>query len=218
LPQRETIQRKDDVHFTATGYKVLAEQVVKSLPDLAKAKESQARRRAETSRNRGDSAKESVHVTKRDIIRAVLEGKRPPYVPWACAFTDGARQKVCEHYGNDDLHAAVDNHVLFLNHVLTRGAVAYFEELEGHRVRDPFGVVWNRRESKAVGIVEGCVLAEPTLANYRFPDPRGSAVFPVHTFVAATAIGLFFGFLRLPQPFRARRVAEGAEKPDDRFL
>jgi uroporphyrinogen decarboxylase len=110
-------------------------------------------------------------MSKRDVVRAVLEGKRPPYVPWACAFTRGARKKVCDHFGGDDLHAAVDNHVLYLNHVLTRGAVEYFEDLGDHRARDPFGVVWNRCESREVGVVEGCVLPESTLANYVFPDP-----------------------------------------------
>ncbi|MBN2579929.1 MAG: hypothetical protein JXB10_13150 [Pirellulales bacterium] len=98
-------------------------------------------------------------------------------MPWACAFTQGARQKVCEHFGNDDLHAVVDNHVLFLNHVLTRGAVEYFEDLGNGRVRDPFGVVWNRRESKEIGVVEGCALPEPTLANYGWPDPRDPRFF-----------------------------------------
>jgi uroporphyrinogen decarboxylase len=116
-------------------------------------------------------------VLKRDVVRAVLEGKRPPYVPWACAFTQGARKKVCRHFGRDDLHAVMDNHILFLNHVLTRGAVEYYEDLGNHRVRDPFGVIWNRRESKEVGIVEGCVLPEPMLKDYELPDPHDPRFF-----------------------------------------
>jgi uroporphyrinogen decarboxylase len=38
-------------------------------------------------------------------------------------------------------------------------------------VRDVFGVVWDRRVDKDIGIVKGCVLTEPTLKGYRFPDP-----------------------------------------------
>jgi uroporphyrinogen decarboxylase len=32
-------------------------------------------------------------------------------------------------------------------------------------------VVWDRRVDKDIGIVEGCVLPEPTLQDYDFPDP-----------------------------------------------
>ncbi|HLA84556.1 MAG TPA: uroporphyrinogen decarboxylase family protein, partial [Thermoguttaceae bacterium] len=120
-------------------------------------------------------------MTKRDVVRAVLEGKRPPYVPWACAFTSGARAAVCRHFGSDDLHAVSGNHVVYLNHVLTRGAVSHFDDLGNGRVRDHFGVVWNRSESKEVGVVEGCVLPEPTMAGYRMPDasdPRFTRTVP----------------------------------------
>ncbi|MBN1911562.1 MAG: hypothetical protein JW818_17605 [Pirellulales bacterium] len=73
-------------------------------------------------------------MTHRDVIKAVLRGQRPPYVPWACAFTGGARRTLCGHSGNDDLHSIVDNHILYLNHVLTSGAVDYFEDLGDGRV------------------------------------------------------------------------------------
>ncbi|NLE39354.1 MAG: uroporphyrinogen-III decarboxylase-like protein [Pirellulaceae bacterium] len=110
-------------------------------------------------------------MTRRDVVRAVLEGKRPPHVPWACAFTNGARRRICDHFGSDDLHSVVGNHILYLNHVLTRGAVNHFEDVGNNRARDHFGVVWNRSESPEVGVVENCVLPEPSLAGYEFPDP-----------------------------------------------
>jgi len=42
-------------------------------------------------------------MTKRDIVRAVLDGKRPPYVPWSCGFTVEAAEKLRSHYAGADL-------------------------------------------------------------------------------------------------------------------
>ena len=45
-------------------------------------------------------------MTKRDVIRLVLEGKKPPYVPWSMGFTQEAKEKLQRHYGCDDLEGA----------------------------------------------------------------------------------------------------------------
>ena len=41
-------------------------------------------------------------MTKRDVIRAVLEGKRPPYVPWHFQFTFEAREAILAHLGGEE--------------------------------------------------------------------------------------------------------------------
>ncbi len=105
-------------------------------------------------------------MTKRDVIRAVLDGKRPPYVPWSCGFTVEAAEKLQAHYGAVDLDEALDNHFLGLG-----SAIGFFTDLGNNRVRDVFGVVWDRSVDRDIGQVEGCVLPEPTLAGYTFPDP-----------------------------------------------
>jgi hypothetical protein len=38
-------------------------------------------------------------MTRKEVIQAVLSGKRPPYVPWALGFTQEAREKLVEHKG-----------------------------------------------------------------------------------------------------------------------
>jgi uroporphyrinogen decarboxylase len=105
-------------------------------------------------------------MTKRDVIRLVLEGKRPPYVPWSMGFTLEARRKLQDHYGSTDLEIPLDNHLLKLG-----SDIGFFTDLGNNRVEDVFGVVWDRSIDKDIGNVEGCVLAEPTLAGYQFPDP-----------------------------------------------
>jgi len=104
--------------------------------------------------------------SKREVIRLVLEGKRPPYVPWSMGFTKEAAEKLRGHYGCDDLEGPLENHLLKLG-----SDIGFFDGLGGDRVRDVFGVVWDRSIDKDIGNVQGCVLAEPTLAGYQFPAP-----------------------------------------------
>lgn len=105
--------------------------------------------------------------SKREVVRAVFAQKRPPYVPWHYQFTLEARERLCAHFGgNDAAEREVDNHILELG-----SAIGFFEDLGSDRVRDIFGVVWNRSVDKDIGMVEGLVLPEPTLAGYSLPDP-----------------------------------------------
>ena len=105
-------------------------------------------------------------MTKREVVRQVLDGERPPYVPWSFSFTVEAEERLVEHYGTRDLDATLDNHILGLG-----SPIGFFEPLGRERVRDVFGVVWDRSIDKDIGNVEGCVLGEPTLKGYAFPDP-----------------------------------------------
>jgi uroporphyrinogen decarboxylase len=105
-------------------------------------------------------------MTPRDIVRLVLEGKQPPYVPWSCGFTKEAKAKLQTYYGTEDIDVPLQNHLLKLG-----SDIGFFEDIGNDRVRDVFGVVWNRSVDKDIGIVEGCLLPKPTLTGYRFPDP-----------------------------------------------
>ncbi|MHC5053495.1 MAG: uroporphyrinogen decarboxylase family protein [Planctomycetota bacterium] len=111
-------------------------------------------------------------MTKREVVRAVLEGKRPPYVPWHFGFTHEAAAKLAGHLGTKDLDAAVGNHLLQLG-----DAVGHFEEVAPATFLDAWGVEWDRSVDKDIGIVRGCVLPDPTLEGYEFPDPVSPRVF-----------------------------------------
>ena len=120
-------------------------------------------------------------MTKREIIRWVLTGQKPPYVPWHCQFTKEPWEQLCTHFGGEDAaERVIDNHILELG-----SAIGFFEPLPNNRYRDFFGVTWDRTVDKDIGIVEGCVLPEPTLEGYRFPDPLDPRYF--HDIPAKTA-------------------------------
>jgi uroporphyrinogen decarboxylase len=113
-----------------------------------------------------DTVGSSKGYTKRDVVRTVLEGGRPPYVPWSMGFTLEARAKLKKHYGVDDIEDVLDNHLLRLG-----SDIGFFTDLGNDRFQDVFGVTWDRSIDKDIGNVEGCVLLEPTLAGYESPDP-----------------------------------------------
>jgi len=106
-------------------------------------------------------------MTKREVVRLAMEHKRPPYVPWSFGFTVEAREKLAAHFAPADLDP------VFQNHNTSVGTEeGFFEDVGEGCVRDIFGVVWDRSVDQDIGIVKGCVLPEPTLEGYQFPDPK----------------------------------------------
>jgi uroporphyrinogen decarboxylase len=110
--------------------------------------------------------------SQRDVIRMVLDGRRPPYTPWSFGFTYEAREKLQHHYVGQDLEEVLQNHLLGLG-----SGIGFFTDLGNDRVKDVFGVVWDRSADKDIGIIEGCLLPEPTLKGYEFPNPHDQRFF-----------------------------------------
>jgi uroporphyrinogen decarboxylase len=106
-------------------------------------------------------------MTKREVIKRVLAGDRPPYVPWSFSFTIEAHEKLVRHFGVSDLEPVLHNHLLWMGN-----QVGCFEDLGGDRVRDPFGVVWDRSVDKDIGNVEHPQLVAPDLSRYAFPNTK----------------------------------------------
>jgi uroporphyrinogen decarboxylase len=107
-----------------------------------------------------------MRVTRREVIRAILEGRKPPYVPWEVGFTGEAWAKLSAHYGDGDAWSRLDNHLMAVG-----GTDRFFSELPNGRVRDFFGVEWDRSVDKDIGVVANLVLPGPSLKGYAFPDP-----------------------------------------------
>jgi uroporphyrinogen decarboxylase len=67
---------------------------------------------------------------------------------------------------------------VFQNHLLKLGSdIGFFEDIGNQRVRDVFGVVWDRSLDKDIGNVQGQVLSRPTLKGYQFPNPLDQRFF-----------------------------------------
>ena len=111
-------------------------------------------------------------MDKRDVVKLAIKSQPVPYVPWHCGFTVEAAGKLAEHFGTDDIDNVLDNHFVKLG-----SDIGFFEKLSGNRFRDIFQVVWDRSIDKDIGIVDGCVLPEPSLDGYSFPDPLDKRIF-----------------------------------------
>ena len=111
-------------------------------------------------------------MTKREVVGLAMKGQRPPYVPWSFGFTKEAEEKLQRHYGQLDLENVMQNHFLELGN-----GIGFFNDIGNDCVQDVFGVVWDRSVDKDIGIVQGHVLPEPTLAGYQFPNPLDKRFF-----------------------------------------
>jgi uroporphyrinogen decarboxylase len=107
-------------------------------------------------------------MNKKEVIKMVLDGKKPPYVPWDCKFTIEALEKIKAHFGEHvDIEELVDNHFMKLGQ-----SSGFKMDMGNGRKKDIFGTVWDMTYEKDIGNVEGLVLPEPTLEGYEFPDPE----------------------------------------------
>jgi len=111
-------------------------------------------------------------MNKREVIQRVLAGEQPPYAPWSFGFTKEARERLAAHYRAVELEDALQNHLLKLG-----SDIGFFTSLGDDCVQDVFGVVWDRSIDKDIGNVKGCVLSQPTLHGYSFPDPLDERFF-----------------------------------------
>ncbi len=111
-------------------------------------------------------------MTKRDVIKTVLEGKRPPYVPWNMGGTQEAEEKLKQHFGQENLDSVLQNHFVGVD-----GYEGDFVHIGNERYRDIFGVVWDRSADKDIGVVESPQLAEASLDGYEFPNPLDDRFF-----------------------------------------
>jgi hypothetical protein len=51
-------------------------------------------------------------MTKRETVKSALYHKAPPSVPLHFTFSQGAREKLAEHFGSDAPENIIDNHLL----------------------------------------------------------------------------------------------------------
>jgi uroporphyrinogen decarboxylase len=111
-------------------------------------------------------------MTKREVIKQVLGGEKPPYVPWSFKFTKEPMEQLQQYYGVEDLDTVLGNHILNLGN-----DYGFFDDLGNDLYRDVFNVVWDRSIDRDIGNVTEPVIPEPTLDGYTFPDPHDRRFF-----------------------------------------
>jgi len=103
----------------------------------------------------------------------VLDGKKPPYVPWSYKFTEEPKKVLQKYFGEEDLDLPLQNHILNLG-----SDIGFFEEVAPNMFQDVFGVVWDRTIDKDIGNpISPYVIGEPSMDGVRFPDPHDPRFF-----------------------------------------
>jgi len=103
-------------------------------------------------------------LDKRTVVKLALEWKNPTYVPWNINFTIPAKEKLQAHYAGRDLEEVVQNHLVNVGY-----DIYFYTDIGNDCVQDSFGVVWDRSIDRDIGVVQGQLLAQPSLKGYTFP-------------------------------------------------
>jgi uroporphyrinogen decarboxylase len=111
-------------------------------------------------------------MTRRDIIKLVLAGRKPPYTPWSFKYTLEAKEMLLSYYHTEDLDNILFNHILMLG-----SDIGFFDKIGPNLYRDIFGVIWDRSIDRDIGNISGSLIREPSLKGYSFPDPLDTRFF-----------------------------------------
>lgn len=112
-------------------------------------------------------------MTPRERVYAALDFEQTDIVPYHVEFTGVARQSLADYWGDPEFSSGIGNHLACLSHRIG----SRWEEVAPGHFRDEWGVVWNRTVDRDIGTVENCVLPEPDLTGYEFPDPHSHELF-----------------------------------------
>jgi uroporphyrinogen decarboxylase len=107
-------------------------------------------------------------LTTRERVASSLAHRQPDAVPFHVTFTEPARQKMQDFYGDPGFEGKLGNCLTIL-----RARLPYREVPGRPQVfEDEFGVWWDRSLDTDIGCVCNTVItSEDTLEDYEFPDP-----------------------------------------------
>ena len=105
-------------------------------------------------------------ITPRERVWKAIRHQQPDYTPYQIGLTKQAAERLTAHTGDPHYIEKIGNH---LTSCYYEGYCR--ETTPGSGIfRDHFGVTWNRNGvDKDIGVLDGLVLPEPTLAGYTFP-------------------------------------------------
>ncbi|HSV73158.1 MAG TPA: uroporphyrinogen decarboxylase family protein [Chthonomonadales bacterium] len=126
-------------------------------------------------------------MTNRERVIASLEHRQPDRTPYHIGFTQAAHERMAEYLGDLHFAATIGNCLTGLSTV----SPDCWREVEPGIWQDEFGVRWNRRIDRDIGVVCNTVVAPATLADYRWPDPDEPARYAAYDAVIESSADAF---------------------------
>lgn len=128
----------------------------------------------------------TTRITKRERVKLAVQHVQPDKVPWSINMTDAALVSMAEYYAEPRLAEPKFFNTWVGNHFaqVEPTGVGQFHRLEVQVEpgiwRDGWGIIWDTRGVYGEGEWGrpiNCVLTEPNLENYDFPEPPGREEF-----------------------------------------
>ena len=118
---------------------------------------------------RGEHAGMRRTETRRERVIAAINHQETERIPYNLMWVPPIGDALAEHFGTEDLDAAVGNHIFL---VAGAGKKPLYADpaIYGETITDDFGVIWETT-LRDRGHVVKYPLMEPTLEGYEFPDP-----------------------------------------------
>ena len=106
-------------------------------------------------------------MTKKERVKKSLRHLQSDIVPYNISFTIPAHEKMASYYSNPDFEDEIGNHIFKIERRVIPEETGYIRE---GFYKDEFGVVWDRRVDKDVGIVYQYPVEKHNVGTYPFPD------------------------------------------------
>jgi len=134
-------------------------------------------------------------VTNKERVLAALNHRQPDKTPYDIRFTVPAHAKMVDYFRNADFDSKLGNCFTWLR---PHPPGSRFVEVAGDIWADEFGVRWNRRVDKDIGVVCNRLVTPDNVAEFAFPDPDDPARYDFFDDVIAanrnTAVLMSLGF------------------------
>ena len=111
-------------------------------------------------------------MTHRERVLAAVSHRAPDKVPYDIRFTQPAHAKMAAYYGDPAFESKLGNCFTWLRPHLPD---ARFVEVAPNIWQDEFGVRWDRRVDKDIGVVCNRLVTPENVESFAFPDPHEPA-------------------------------------------
>jgi uroporphyrinogen decarboxylase len=112
------------------------------------------------------------NVTNRERVLAAVQHRTPDKVPYDIRFTQPAHARMVEYYGDPEFEQKLGNCFTWLR---PHPPGARHTQVRPDLWRDEFGVEWDRRIDKDIGVVCNRLIAPANVETCAFPDPHDPA-------------------------------------------
>jgi uroporphyrinogen decarboxylase len=108
-------------------------------------------------------------MTPRELVLETLAKRESETLPYQIDLTDAVRRRLVEYFGDERFEDKLGNS-------LAQERNESFTTLSDVDIRDMFGVVWSQEQKGDFGVVKDFILKEPSLGDYRFPEPDALSI------------------------------------------